>query len=159
MPELAAQSGGTVAVVAPVLRGRSPRTSLKIDVDRLGVVALGATARLLELLGALHVPTLGEARGDAEAFHFTWWPTGLQPSAMVCDPFVSVEAFGGAFAGAAARREEAAHRQPWCSTAATPRVRGVDLDGTSSTRVEERSAASARVEERPSKFVVLPQLS
>ena len=71
----------------------------------------------VELLGALHVPCPGEARGNSDAFHFAWWPTLLQPAATVCDPFVSIEAFGGAFAGAATRHEEAQHRQAWCSTA------------------------------------------
>ena len=71
----------------------------------------------IEILGALHVPCPGEARGNADAFHFAWWPTALQPAAAVCDPFISIEAFGGAFAGAAARHEDAQHRQAWCSTA------------------------------------------
>ena len=35
----------------------------------------------------------------------------------MCDPFVSIEAFGGAFAGAAVSHEDAQHRQAWCSTA------------------------------------------
>ena len=71
----------------------------------------------VEILGALHIPCPGEARGNSDAFHFAWWPTLLQPAATVCDPFISIEAFGGAFAGAATRHEEAQHRQAWCSTA------------------------------------------
>ena len=139
-----ADNGGCGYVLKPdYLRRRQPKDEPpkergdEASCDGLGAVVAAAavpTATLapattvppvlhvlrLEVLGALHVPTVGEVRSDAQAagYEWTWWSTAHQSSAIVCDPFVSVEAFSGGFAGAAERREDAQHRSAWCSTEA-----------------------------------------
>ena len=139
-----ADNGGCGYVLKPdYLRRRAPKDEPQTEGDDaesrdgLGAVVAAAAAPMatlaaaitvppvlhvlrLEVLGALHVPTVGEVRGDAQAagYEWTWWSTAHQSSAIVCDPFVSVEAFSGAFAGAAERREDAQHKQAWCSSEA-----------------------------------------
>ena len=75
----------------------------------------------LDILGAVHVPTPGEVgRGDLEPYHFPWWAqAGVrpEPSSTACDPFVTVEAFGGAFSGAAADRSKVHHGKAFCTSA------------------------------------------
>ncbi len=123
-----ADNGGCGYVLKPDYLRRGPGDDAPPPTPALSVPPQLHVLRV-EVLGALHVPTPGEARGDADGFHFAWWPTGLQPAAAVCDPFVSVEAFGGAFAGAAARREEVQHRQAWCTTAAARNGLNPSWDG------------------------------
>ena len=79
------------------------------------------TVLRLDILGAVHVPTPGEVgRGDLEPYHFPWWAqAGVrpEPSSTACDPFVTVEAFGGAFSGAAADRSKVHHGKAFCTSA------------------------------------------
>ena len=62
----------------------------------------------LQPLGAVHVPTPGEARGDVEANHFShffWWAQPkMAPVAAAIDPYICVEVYGGRFACATADR-------------------------------------------------------
>jgi len=75
----------------------------------------------IQPLGALHIPTPGEARGNMDAKHFShfiWWnQPKLTPVAAVIDPFISVEVYGGRFACATCDREVCQHGSTWQSSA------------------------------------------
>ena len=74
----------------------------------------------LQPLGAVHVPTPGEARGDVEANHFShffWWSQPkMTPVAAAIDPYVTVEVYGGRFACATTNRAKCSHGSKWESS-------------------------------------------
>ena len=82
-----ARTAGSLSMVS-VMPARTPPGTLKIDVDRLGVTALDATTRLLNLLPLRTVATR-EARPEAILFrcsHLVSSPASVTPTFPAYDP-------------------------------------------------------------------------